>query len=178
VIKRYGSFVVLPLENASCCVLIQLNFELNFRQHNNIKSTHSHLLCIIEFNSCIKLLQVSAHLQPSSGDTGTLAYYWHMHSIWIHILFTFFREQLVLSVNPVLSLITILKILMIQMWIVLKLIPRHDLNKIWLKLKLIYFSSGETDTLRLRLPFYDRLICNQLYIFMQLLNSSIHNKCE
>jgi hypothetical protein len=50
-----------------------------------------------------------------------------------YIVYTF-REQLVLSVKPVLSLIKILKILMIKMWIGLKLIPSHDLNKIWLKL--------------------------------------------
>jgi hypothetical protein len=62
------------LKNASCCVLTQLDFELNFRQHNNIKSTRSHLLCITELNGCIKLLHVSAHLEPSSGDPRTLTY--------------------------------------------------------------------------------------------------------
>jgi hypothetical protein len=72
-----------------------------------------------------------------------------MHSIWIHILFIPFREQLVRSVKTSIEPYNNLKILMIKKWIMLKLIPSHDLRKIWLKLN--SFSSGVTDTLRLHL---------------------------
>jgi hypothetical protein len=71
-----------------------------------------------------------------------------MHSIWIHIVFT-----LLLSIETSIERYNKFKILMIKIWIMLTLIPSHDLNKLWLKIKLISFSSGVTDTFRLRFPF-------------------------
>jgi hypothetical protein len=59
-------------------------------------------------------------------------------------MFTVFSEQLALSVKTNIGPYNNLKILMIKMWIVM--IPGHDLNKIWLKLKLISFSFGVTNT--------------------------------
>jgi hypothetical protein len=51
-----------------------------------------------------------------------------------------FCEQLVLSVKTSIELYNNLKILMIKMWIVLKLIPTHDLNKmIEIKINLFLF---------------------------------------
>jgi hypothetical protein len=73
-----------------------------------------------------------------------------MHSIWIHILFTPFREQLVLSVKTSIEPYNNPKILMIKMWVMLKLIHSHDLHKLWLKLN--SFSSGVINRLRLHLP--------------------------
>jgi hypothetical protein len=61
--------------------------------------------------------------------------------------------HILLSVKTSIEPYNKLKILMIKIWIVLKLIPSHDLNKLWLKLKLISFSSDVTDTLHLHFPF-------------------------
>jgi hypothetical protein len=62
----------------------------------------------------------------------------HEHSRTI-VLCTLYRSiyclYFILSVKTSIEPYTKLKILMIKMWIVLKLIPSHDLSKLWLKLK-------------------------------------------
>jgi hypothetical protein len=64
-----------------------------------------------------------------------------------YIVYTFYSVKT--NIGPYAKL----KILRIKMWIVLKLILSHDLKVLWLKLKLISFSYGVIDMLRLRFPF-------------------------